>query len=90
MVNDLLDRPFWATWLHWYISMASDPAGVYPGTDPAADGQTLHQALLSAGLKDGSGVTYEPAPGVQCNEAGWSQRVDKLLTNLYGKPAAVQ
>jgi putative esterase/starch binding protein with CBM20 domain len=90
LINDLLDHPAWATGLHWYVNMASDPAGVYPGTDPAADGQALHQALLAAGLKEGSGVTYEPAPGEQCNETGWSQRIDKLLSNLYGRSAAVQ
>jgi S-formylglutathione hydrolase FrmB len=90
LVNDLLDRPFWAMWLHWYVNMGSDPAGIYPGANPAADGEALHQGLLSAGLKDGTDITYEPAPGAQNNETGWSQRVGKLLRGMYGKPSAAQ
>lgn len=87
MVDQLLDSPFWATHVRWYVNMGSDPAGVYPGANPTADGRALDKALVAAGLKPGENLTYEDSPGAPNNEVGWSQRIGKLLTALYAKPA---
>ena len=64
--------------------MGPSPKKFYPGEDPIGDARAFAKVFESAGLKPDADYRFVEVEGGEHTESSWQQRVDEVLTFLYG------